>query len=102
MDGVNSNIFFYFKSLLLRGLIELRKHVDSLSKIIEIMSKGSKMPCFNLDINVIMMRFKERFHLNKCESEYIDVVDELIENSLNNWRTVQYDNFQKYTNDIRP
>jgi phosphatidylinositol kinase/protein kinase (PI-3 family) len=102
MDGVNSNIFFYFKSLLLRGLIELRKYVSSLSRIIEIMSKGSKMPCFISDINIIIIKFKERFHLNKCESEYINVVDDLINSSLSNWRTVQYDNFQKYTNDIRP
>ncbi len=40
--------------------------------------------------------------MNKTEIEYIQVVDELIYNSTNNWRTVQYDNFQKLTNDIRP
>ncbi len=86
----------------MRGLIELRKHSDSLSKIIEIMSKGTKMPCFNSDITVTINKFKERFHLNKNENDYINVVDDLIKNSINNWRTVQYDNFQKLTNDIKP
>lgn len=41
MDGPNSNIFHYFKSLILRGLIEIRKHSDSFVKIIDIMSRGN-------------------------------------------------------------
>lgn len=40
MDGEDSNIFHYFKSLILRGLIELRKNIDYFVKITEIMSKG--------------------------------------------------------------
>ena len=64
---------------------------------------GSKMPCFaNADINLVISKFEERFNLNKSESEYIKVVDDLIYNSLDNWRTNQYDYFQKLTNDIRP
>lgn len=61
------------------------------------------MPCFiNTEVNFIITKFTERFHKNKSESEYIQLVDELIYNSINNWRTVQYDYFQKLTNDIRP
>ncbi len=112
MDGADSNIFFYFKSLILRGLMELKKHVDSFVKIIDIMARGkiilffnmtgSKMPCFAEEISVIIARLVERFHTNKTEAEYIPVVQELINNCLNNWRTTQYDYFQKLTNDIRP
>ncbi len=40
MDGENSNIFHYFKSLILRGLIALRSNIDYFVKIVEIMSKG--------------------------------------------------------------
>lgn len=91
--------------------MELRKHVDSFAKIISIMSRGkfpsnvlgSKMPCFAKgEINQIISSFVERFNSNKNEMEYIKIVDELIYNSLNSWRTVQYDNFQRLTNDIRP
>jgi hypothetical protein len=42
MDGEQSNIFHYFKSLILRGLIEIRKNIDYFVKIIEIMSIGIK------------------------------------------------------------
>lgn len=90
--------------------MEVRKHVDSFVNLVEIMSRGrylliegSKMPCFvNGDAKEKIQKFTERFHMNKSEVEYIKIVDELIAMSLNNWRTVQYDNFQKYTNDIRP
>ena len=61
------------------------------------------MPCFNNDdIPGTIRQFVERFNMNKSENEYIKIVDDLIYNSFNNWRTVQYDNFQRLTNDIRP
>ncbi len=64
---------------------------------------GSKMPCFaSYDPPTAIAKLKERFHLNKSDNEYIKIVDELIYYSLDNWRTVQYDNFQKFTNDIWP
>ena len=47
MDGPDSNIFHYFRSLILRGLMEVRKHVDSFKKIIDIMARGNY---FNIHI----------------------------------------------------
>jgi phosphatidylinositol kinase/protein kinase (PI-3 family) len=40
LDGMDSDIFQYYKSLMLRGLIEIRKYVDIFVKILEVMSKG--------------------------------------------------------------
>ena len=40
MDGIDSPFYHYFRSLLLRGFMELRKHVDVFVKIVEIMAKG--------------------------------------------------------------
>lgn len=66
--------------------------------------KGSKMPCFppNTDIQKIITLFRDRFYANKSESEFNKILNDLINNSYNNWRIVQYDKFQKITNDIRP
>jgi len=60
------------------------------------------MPCFVEESSLIISRLVERFHANKTEAEYIPIVDELVNNSMNNWRTTQYDYFQKLTNDIKP
>ena len=43
MDGPKSTVFQYFKSLLVRGFIELKKHSEFLIKIVEVMSKGNKL-----------------------------------------------------------
>ena len=102
MDGPDSAFFHYFKSLFLRGLMELKKHVDTFIKIIEVMSKGSKLPCFSDDPSFIINNFKERFHINKNEYDLVKFVHELVETSLSNWRTSQYDYYQKMTNGIIP
>jgi len=46
MDGVDSDLFEYFKSLITAGLLEVRKHMDELIRFITIMMKESVMPCF--------------------------------------------------------
>jgi phosphatidylinositol 4-kinase len=103
MDGLKSNIYYYFKSLLVKGLLEARKHVDSFVKIIDIMSRGAPMPCFNnTNKNEVKNKFFERFLLNRTDNDIDKTVNEMIDNSYDNWRTNQYDNFQRLTNDIRP
>lgn len=103
MDGKDSSMFLYYKSLILRGLIEVRKYVDDFMKIIEIRGKSVKMPCFNgRSKKEILDKFRERFCLGKSEVECVKIVDDLVEKSINNWRTTQYDNFQQLSNGIRP
>lgn len=102
MDGLESPFVSYFQSLILRGLIELRKHVDTFVKIVEIMSKNSKMPCFRDDPQIIVNNFRDRFLLSKSDAEVVTFVDEMIKTSMNSWTTSQYDYFQKVTNGIIP
>ena len=104
LDGKNSAMFQYFKSLLFKGFIEIKKNYNCFSQIIQIMYKGEpNLPCFiGRKIDDIINNFKSRFHFNKCDLDYYDLVDNLIYYSINNWRTVQYDNFQKLTNNISP
>ena len=40
MDGIESDKFENFKSLMQAGLIEVRKHMDDLESLITIMAKG--------------------------------------------------------------
>jgi len=99
MDGYGSTTFTYFRMQLVRGFMELRGHVESLTTIIRVMMEGSDLPCFEVfDINTFADRFKER----STDKEMIDYVERLVESSYDNWRTIQYDNFQKYTNGILP
>ena len=46
MDGVDSALFEYFKSLITAGLLEIRKNMRDLVRFITIMMKDAVMPCF--------------------------------------------------------
>ena len=52
----------------MRGLFELRKHIDTLILIIEIMFEGSKFPCFNGGESAIES-LKERFRVCYSDQE---------------------------------
>lgn len=103
MDGEQSEMFKYFRNLLIKGMIESKKHVESFVKIVEIMSHGSKMPCFdNKDIGGIISKLRERFGEAKNDTEFPKIVDDLIYKSKDNFWTNKYDYFQKITNGIIP
>ena len=102
MDGIDSQIFQYFKSLLYIGFIEIRKHFDILWKIIEITYNGNKdLPCFlDRDIKDIKKSFEQKFLFDIPEIELSQFVDPLIEKSYANGTTSKYDTFQSFTNGI--
>lgn len=43
MGGIDSDMFNYFKSLLLQGLVAARKHHDKIITLVEIMRSGKKI-----------------------------------------------------------
>ena len=67
------------------------------------MEKNSDMPCFiGKDINIILRDFIGRFHLEKKDEEIKELMNNLVKDSINSWRTYQYDIYQQITNGIKP
>ena len=103
MGGIDSLYYQMYKDLMVKGMIICKKYVDDIINIAEIMSKGSKMPCFfKKNIDEIFKSFRERFYADKKDEEFIKIVDDMIYASYDNFRTNHYDNFQKLTNGIIP
>ena len=103
MGGIDSSIFFYFRSLFLRGLFAARKRVEEIANLIEAMGLGVAMPCFiGKNLKEIINAFKERCFVKFSEVEIVPLVNNLIDKSVYSWRTTQYDYFQKLTNNIQP
>ena len=101
LDGENSSLYYYFKTLLIRGFLCLKKHFVYFEKIINIMAKYSFLPCFvGRNVNDVIKGFIERFHIEKTDVEFNKFVEGLIYDSMNSWRTYQYDLFQELTNGI--
>ena len=99
MDGVLSAPFQYFRALCIRGFLELRKHHERIVALTEMMSKGSKLPCF-YGGQVALDALRDRFQSSLTEDEFIKHVDGLIAASLDSWTTRQYDRYQYLTNSI--
>lgn len=103
MGGEHSPMFEYFKSLMIRGLFEVRKHLDELIILIKILSvqqldsdqPGQAMPCFK-NISTLESEIRNRISgkynsgLDK-QNELRELVNRIVTNSLNNKTTYMYD-----------
>lgn len=105
MGGVNSEMYEYFKSLMVKAFFEVRKHLDDIIGIIDIMFEHSQFPCFqrgNAYQEEIRARMSTKYNQSQGTNEYEELVEKLCNSSHGNWRTNQYDTFQKLTNGIHP
>eukprot|EP00439_Symbiodinium_sp_Y106_P046882 s2770_g6.t1 len=100
MDGECSEQYEYFRTLLIRGFLEARKHMDRIVLQVRMMLTGSKMPCFREGADFVLSTLQDRFFCNLTEEACIEKIVELIDTSVNNWRTIQYDNYQRLVNGI--
>jgi len=99
MGGVDSDMFAYFKILILQGLVAARKHQDKFTNLVDIIRAGSQLPCFNNNSSSVQS-MKNRFHLNLTEDQLHGLVDNMVEQSIHSITTKLYDNFQYFTNGI--
>ena len=53
-----------------------------------------------IDDEIKLKNLNERFHSNLNDEEFENFVNVLIDESIDNFRTIQYDNYQKLTNGI--
>ncbi|CAB3379442.1 Hypothetical predicted protein [Cloeon dipterum] len=99
MGGEESDMFRYFKLLILQGLLAARKHMDNLLILVEIMRSGSQLPCFKSGAATVQA-LKNRFHLTLTEEKLERLVDKMVCNSLDSLSTNLYDRYQYITNGI--
>lgn len=99
MGGLGSDMFEYFKILILQGMVAARKHMDRILSLVEIMRSGSQLPCFKSGAATVQ-GLKNRFHLNLTEEQLQLLVDGLVESSIHSLSTKLYDGFQYLTNGI--
>ena len=100
MGGQGSDMFEYYKILMLQGLLAARKHYEKIVSIVEIMrSSGSQLPCFKAGAATVTA-LKNRFYLGLTEEELQLKVDQMVEASMHSLTTRLYDGFQYFTNGI--
>ncbi|CAL1297193.1 unnamed protein product [Larinioides sclopetarius] len=99
MGGPGSDMFEYFKILMLQGLVAARKHHEKIVTLVEIMQASCQLPCFKNGASAIRA-LKDRFHMSLTEEQLQLLVDTMVETSMHSITTKLYDNFQYITNGI--
>jgi len=88
MGGIDSYGFKLFEDLFVRGFFALQKHIDGLIAIIQVFYGDSRRSAVEA--------LKSRLLFASTETDVIS----LIRDSLESWRTKQYDMFQQKSNNI--
>lgn len=100
MGGLDSKPYQLFKDLLKRAFKDLRKEADSIVILVEMMQRGSSLPCFTLGAATATM-LRQRFQLQMSEPEVdLFVENVLIGKSLGAISTRLYDHYQLLTQGI--
>ncbi|XP_065198480.1 phosphatidylinositol 4-kinase beta-like [Sycon ciliatum] len=99
MGGPTSDMYRYFRMLLLKGLVASRKHIERFITLVDIMGTGSHMPCFGRGGSGVR-QMRERFCQGLTDEQLEDHVDALLSRSIYSMSTKLYDGFQYLTNGI--
>jgi len=100
MGGLDSDMFEYFKILMLQGIVAARKYSDKIVHLVEIMRSGSHLSCLKSGGVSTMTSLKSRFHMTMTEDQLQSFVNDLVNQALNSLTTTLYDRFQYFTNGI--
>ena len=99
LGGHDSDNFKKYRNLLFKGYKALYDNYDKIVILTEMMycGHGKNFPCFEAGENTIE-QLKRRFkpHENMGKTEKCGYIDDLLENSIDNWTTTCYDRFQYY------
>ena len=101
MGGDTSELFDSFQKYVILGFLAVRKRSEQFLLIVRLMGEcGPALPCFSSGIEPTVQAMADRFFPSCTEEVCMERIVELIDNSVNNWRTITYDNFQRLTNGI--
>ena len=99
IGGINSKYFQIFRKLMCKGMLAIAKHYEKIMILVEMMycGYGKKLECFKSgDLSLTKLREKKKKKKNMKKTEYLALVDELIQQALTSWRTKWYDKYQYF------
>ena len=103
LGGIHGKYFEEFKKLLRKGFSAINKHRHKIIILVEMMwcGHGKNLDCFEKGqeaINELKIRLNPQENMKKNDINRL--VDDLINQSVDNWRTKWYDIFQYYVQGI--
>ena len=103
LGGIKGKNFMEFRKLLQKGFLAVHKHRSKIAILVEMMwcGHGKKLGCFEGGqdaIDELKNRLNPKDYMSK--SGIMKFVDDLIGQSVDNWRTKWYDIFQYHVQGI--
>ena len=103
LGGVKGKYFMEFRKLLKKGFLAIHKHREKIIILVEMMwcGHGKQLECFEMGqetIDALKLRLNPKDIISK--KNIVKLVDNLIGQSVDNWRTKWYDIFQYYVQGI--
>lgn len=96
MGGQDSKGFVAFRECCVTTFLELRKHSRRIMLFLEMLSKGNEhLPCFAESPQRVLQAMHGRFFPEMNDHAAKDMVNKLINQSLDHWTTGAYDGFQR-------
>ena len=103
LGGIEGEYFKSFRKLLKKGFLAVYRHRQKIIILVEMMwcGHGRNLDCFEKGQEAIN-ELKNRLAPKNCKhtKDYLKFVDDLIGQSVDNWRTKGYDLFQYYVQGI--
>jgi phosphatidylinositol 4-kinase len=103
LGGIKGKYFMEFRKLLKKGFLAIHKHRAKIIILVEMMwcGHGKNLECFEMGqetIDALKARLNPKDEISK--KNIVKLVDNLIGQSVDNWRTKWYDIFQYYVQGI--
>ena len=99
IEVMGTDGFLLFQLLLYLGLRHLRPQIERIASLVE-MTDPQCLPCVGEDPWVAAQGLRRRALLSLSEDQLMQAVKDLVECSMDNWRTRSYDAFQRLQNGI--
>lgn len=102
MGGARSTLFNTYRKLTIQAYLAARRYRERIALLVEMALSGNPdLKCFSGGARAVMVGLQSRFHPGLTDRAAIAMVHDLIDRSIDNWRTRWYDGYQRWTMNIR-
>ena len=102
LGGPSSALFATFRKLCVRAFLALRAQRARLTLLVQMTLAGNEsLPCFQGGARAVMSGLHSRFKEDADERTCVGFVNKLIDESVGNWRTAAYDQYQYFSQGVR-
>ncbi|AEA38723.1 phosphatidylinositol 4-kinase (nucleomorph) [Cryptomonas paramecium] len=98
INGKESEKFEYFKEIFIRGIFLIKKNTIDLNTILQVVWFEN---IFNFTKSYKMNQWQKELRLQLYQKNFIKHYLNLIRESTENWKTIQYDKYQFYFSKIK-